>query len=210
MCPSLHNTHRDTNTKNRAISSFSVSAMEAKKSNKIREIVKLQQILKKWRKVAHASKQANNNDNKIDSEEDSNNINRNGSGSGSKGIKFLKRTLSFTDVTAVPKGFLAVSVGKEEKRYKIPTDYLSHQAFHVLLREAEEEFGFQQAGVLKIPCEVAVFESILKIMEDNKSDAYLTTQECRFNATAEEVISYRHPSDCPRTPSHQPHSPMCR
>ncbi|KFK29713.1 hypothetical protein AALP_AA7G169300 [Arabis alpina] len=182
--------------------------MEAKKSNKIREIVKLQQILKKWRKVAHASKQANNN--KIDNEEDNNNnnnITKSGSGSGSKSIKFLKRTLSFTDVTAVPKGYLAVSVGKEEKRYKIPTDYLSHQAFHALLREAEEEFGFQQAGVLKIPCEVAVFESILKLMEDNKSDPYMTTQECRFN---EEVMSYRHPSECPRTPSHQPHSPMCR
>ncbi|KAL1210454.1 Auxin-responsive protein SAUR71 [Cardamine amara subsp. amara] len=184
--------------------------MEAKKSNKIREIVKLQQILKKWRKVAHASKQANNN-NKIDNEEDNNNNNNNnGSGNGSKSIKFLKRTLSFTDATAIPKGYLAVSVGKEEKRYKIPTEYLSHQAFHVLLREAEEEFGFQQAGVLRIPCEVAVFESILKTMEDNKNDAYQTTQECRFNATSEEVMSYRHPSDCPRTPSHQPHSPMCR
>ncbi|ESQ54059.1 hypothetical protein EUTSA_v10027570mg [Eutrema salsugineum] len=185
--------------------------MEAKKSNKIREIVKLQQILKKWRKVAHASKQAK--DNKADhNEEESNTINKNGSGSGSasKSIKFLKRTLSFTDVTAVPKGYLAVSVGKEEKRYKIPTEYLSHQAFHALLREAEEEFGFQQAGVLRIPCEVAVFETILKIMEDNKNDACLTTQECRFNATTEEVMSYRHPSDCPRTPSHQPHSPMCR
>ncbi|KAF8110838.1 hypothetical protein N665_0078s0032 [Sinapis alba] len=162
--------------------SSSDSTMETKKSNKIREIVKLQQILKKWRKVAHASKQANN---KIDDEENSNKLNRTGSGSG--------------------------NARKEEKRYKIPTEYLSHQAFHALLREAEEEFGFQQAGVLKIPCEVAVFESILKIMEDNKADAaYLTTQECRFNATTEEVISYRHPSDIPRTPSHQPHSPMCR
>ncbi|KAH0935922.1 hypothetical protein HID58_013039, partial [Brassica napus] len=139
-----------------------------------------------------------------------NNLTKTGSGSASKSIKFLKRTLSFTDVTAVPKGYLAVSVGKEEKRYKIPTDYLSHQAFHALLREAEEEFGFQQAGVLKIPCEVAVFESILKIMEDNKTDEYLTTQECRFNATTDEVVTYRHPSDCPRTPSLQPHSPMCR
>ncbi|KAL0798233.1 hypothetical protein Bca101_053407 [Brassica carinata] len=181
--------------------------MEAKKSNKIREIVKLQQILKKWRKVAQASKQANNN--KINNEEDINKTGS-GSGSGSKSIKFLKRTLSFADVTAVPKGYLAVSVGKEEKRYKIPTEYLSHQAFHSLLREAEEEFGFQQAGVLKIPCEVDVFESILKIMEDNTTDEYLTTQECRFNATTDEVVSYRHPSDCPRTPSHQPHSPMCR
>lgn len=176
--------------------------MEAKKSNKIRDIVKLQQILKKWRKQANASKTDKNN------EDNTNN------GGGSKSIKFLKRTLSFTDATVVPKGYLAVSVGLEEKRYTIPTEYLSHQAFHVLLREAEEEFGFQQAGVLRIPCEVAIFESILKIMEE-KNEGYLvmtTTakQDCRFNAAADDMTSYRHPSDCPRTPSHQPHSPMCR
>ncbi|KAG7567540.1 Small auxin-up RNA [Arabidopsis thaliana x Arabidopsis arenosa] len=178
--------------------------MEAKKSNKIREIVKLQQLLKKWRKQAIASKAANNN-----------NEDNNSNGGGSKGIKFLKRTLSFTDATAVPKGYLAVSVGLEKKRYTIPTEYLSHQAFYVLLREAEEEFGFQQAGVLRIPCEVSVFETILKIMEE-KNEGYLVTtitakQECKFNAAADDKTSYRHPSDCPKTPSHQPHnSPMCR
>ncbi|KAH0871493.1 hypothetical protein HID58_078515 [Brassica napus] len=197
MSLSIITQNRDHQTQKELAMSSSVSTIEAKKSNKIRDIVKLQQILKKWRKI--------NNEEDIN-----NNLTKTGSGSASKSIKFLKRTLSFTDVTAVPKGYLAVSVGKEEKRYKIPTDYLSHQAFHALLREAEEEFGFQQAGVLKIPCEVAVFESILKIMEDNKSDEYLTTQECRFNATTDEAVTYRHPSDCPRTPSLQPHSPMCR
>ncbi|VVB08883.1 unnamed protein product [Arabis nemorensis] len=181
--------------------------MEAKKSNKIREIVKLQQILKKWRKQANASKAASNNKNNQD-----HNISSNGG--GNKSIKFLKRALSFTDATAVPKGYLAVSVGLEKKRYTIPTEYLSHQAFHVLLREAEEEFGFQQAGVLRIPCEVAVFETILKIMEE-KNEGYLvmtTTakQECRLNAAADDMVTYRHPSDCPPTPSYQPHSPMCR
>ncbi|CAN8229816.1 unnamed protein product [Cochlearia groenlandica] len=163
--------------------------METKKSNKIKEIVKLQQILKKWRKLAHQSKQTTTNYNKISCSEHNNNE--------SKGIKFLKRTLSFTDTTtSIPKGYLAVSVGKEEKRYKIPTEYLSHQAFHVLLLEAEEEFGFQQAGVLKIPCEVAMFETILKIMEDDN------------NMTSQEFVIF-HPSHCPKTPSHQHHSLMC-
>lgn len=33
------------------------------------------------------------------------------------------------------------------------------------MREAEEEFSFQQEGVLKIPCEVLLFERILEVVE---------------------------------------------
>ncbi|TYJ30391.1 hypothetical protein E1A91_A06G127200v1 [Gossypium mustelinum] len=115
--------------------------MDSKKSNKIGEIVRLQQIVKKWKKLANASKKTTNT----------------GSGGG-KSMKFLKRTLSFNDVSAattgyggeiVPKGFLAVCVGKELKRYIIPMEYLEHEAFGILLRKAEAEFGFQQEGVLK-------------------------------------------------------------
>ncbi|KAI5679567.1 hypothetical protein M9H77_00794 [Catharanthus roseus] len=76
---------------------------------------------------------------------------------------------SSSSEAVVPKGYLAVSVGKEEeeviKRFLIPTEYLSHKAFGILLREAEEEFGFQQEGVLKIPCQVSVFEKILQMMQ---------------------------------------------
>ncbi|KAI9191074.1 hypothetical protein LWI28_003248 [Acer negundo] len=168
--------------------------MESKKSNKIREIVRLQQILKKWRKLANSSKTSNNN--------------------GSKSIKFLKRTLSLSDnsvrdtssnSTSVPKGYLAVCVGEEMKRFIIPTEYLSHQAFHILLREAEEEFGFQQTGVLRIPCEVSVFETILKMVEQKKDKLFM--QECWFNADGTNGYCS---SECQRTPSHQPQSPMCR
>ncbi|KAF2317705.1 hypothetical protein GH714_039620 [Hevea brasiliensis] len=105
---------------------------------------------------------------------------------------------------AVPKGFLAVCVGKELKRYVIPTEYLGHQAFGILLREAEEEFGFQQEGVLKIPCQVSVFEKILKVVEE-KSDVYLL-HELGFNNI--EISSCWSSSDYELTPSHHPQ--MCR
>ncbi|XP_039138913.1 auxin-responsive protein SAUR71-like [Dioscorea cayenensis subsp. rotundata] len=125
-------------------------------SNKITEIVRLQQMLKKWKKLAVAPKS-----------------------NSKKSIKFLKKTLSFSDTSSassemsgghdhVPKGFLAVCVGEEMRRFVIPTEYLSHRAFELLLREAEEEFGFQQEGVLRIPCEVSFFETILKVVEKNK------------------------------------------
>ncbi|ONK70631.1 uncharacterized protein A4U43_C05F35750 [Asparagus officinalis] len=114
-------------------------------------------MLKKWKKLAAAPK--NNS---------------------KKSIKFLKRTLSFSDANCVdnaaaaavvsgggevPKGSLAVCVGEQMKRFVIPTEYLSHRAFATLLREAEEEFGFQQEGVLRIPCEVPAFEGVLKAVE---------------------------------------------
>ncbi|KAH8497665.1 hypothetical protein H0E87_020072 [Populus deltoides] len=185
----------------------------SKKSNKISDIVRLQQILKKWRKAANAPKNNNNNNSSSSSSSST------GSSNASKSIKFIKRTLSFTDLSssaaassndAVPKGYLAVCVGKELKRYIIPTEYLGHQAFGILLREAEEEFGFQQEGVLKIPCEVPVFEKILKVVEEKK-DVYLLHELGPVNAesTAKEMIGcYSQSPDCELTPSHHPQ--MCR
>ncbi|KAG1364179.1 auxin-induced protein 6B-like [Cocos nucifera] len=147
--------------------------MDSKKPNKITEIVRLQQMLKKWKKLAVAPK------------------------SNSKSIKFLKRTLSFSDTSSalsgdVPKGYLAVCVGEEMQRFVIPTEYLGHGAFAVLLREAEEEFGFQQEGVLRIPCEVSVFESILKVVEKKKEGVCYCSSEADI------------------AQAHHPPKPMCR
>ncbi|KAG2311255.1 hypothetical protein Bca52824_022812 [Brassica carinata] len=70
----------------------------------------------------------------------------------------------------VPKGYLAVYVGPELRRFIIPTSYLSHSLFKVLLEKAEEEFGFDQSGALTIPCEVETFKYLLKCMENNLKD----------------------------------------
>jgi SAUR family protein len=158
-----------------------------KKSNKITEIVRMQQMLKKWRKLSVAPK-------------DTSSSATAGSGSGnavatgeSKAKKFLKRTLSFTESPAPsgspappPKGHLAVSVGPEMQRFVIPMEYLKHGAFAALLQEAEEEFGFQQEGVLRIPCEVPVFVTVLKAVEKNKKDAAF--RYCSVEYAADEVV----------------------
>ncbi|CAH8392896.1 unnamed protein product [Eruca vesicaria subsp. sativa] len=70
----------------------------------------------------------------------------------------------------VPKGYLAVYVGPELRRFIIPTSYLSHSLFKVLLEKAEEEFGFDQSGALTIPCEVETFKFLIKCMENNPKD----------------------------------------
>lgn len=188
--------------------------MDSKKSNKISDIVRLQQILKKWKKAANAPK--NTNKTTTTTTTSSNNTSSASNGGASKGLKFIKRTLSFTDLSSssssssndhVPKGFLAVCVGKDLKRYIIPTEYLSHHAFGILLREAEEEFGFQQEGVLKIPCEVSVFEKILKVVE-GKIEGSLFLHEIGYNAEKGQIINGCLSPDCELTPSHHPQ--MCR
>jgi SAUR family protein len=167
---------------------------QPKKPNKIRDIVRLQQILKKWRRAANDSKT---------------NSSSNSSSTTSKSIKFLKRTLSMSEhegggsSNAVPKGYLAVCVGVDLNRFVIPTEYLTHQAFHILLREAEEEFGFEQTGVLRIPCEVSVFESILKMVEEK---GRFSIQKCSLGL--EKMMGYCSSNQLGY--HHHPQSPMCR
>ncbi|OIW14361.1 hypothetical protein TanjilG_15715 [Lupinus angustifolius] len=175
-------------------------SMDPKKSNKTREIVRLQQFLEKWRKQANSSKTNNTNTN---------------NNTSSKSIKFLKRTLSLSEHeegvsnnNVVPKGYLAVSVGENLKRFIIPNEYLTHQAFQILLREAEEEFGFQQIGVLRIPCEVSVFENILKIVE-RKKNKFSSTHECRIRV--EEIMGFCYlENQHAYSSSHHSQSPLCR
>lgn len=66
----------------------------------------------------------------------------------------------------VPKGYLAVYVGEELRRFVIPTGYLRHSLFQVLLEKAEEEFGFNNRGGLTIPCEIETFKFLLKCIEN--------------------------------------------
>ena len=167
-------------------------------SNKIIEIVKLQQIMKKWRKAASLKKST---------------MQGNAGTGGVKSIKFLKKTLSFSDRnqgisrdSVVPRGSLAVCVGEEMKRFVIPMAYLRCEAFDILLKEAEEEFGFQQEGILRIPCQVSLFEEIIRLLEDNK-DAKIIHD---YVFTAGNNTMACSLSESPITNSHHPQSPICR
>ncbi|XP_022763127.1 auxin-responsive protein SAUR21-like [Durio zibethinus] len=71
----------------------------------------------------------------------------------------LKRTLSSSETTTVPKGHLAVYVGEDEKkRFIVPISFLKHPSFQNLLSQAEEEYGFNHPmGALTIPCSEEAF-----------------------------------------------------
>lgn len=65
----------------------------------------------------------------------------------------------------VPRGYCPVYVGPEQRRFVIPTTYLAHPVFRLLLEKAEEEFGFRHEGALEIPCEIEAFKYILQCVE---------------------------------------------
>ncbi|KAJ0965572.1 hypothetical protein J5N97_026710 [Dioscorea zingiberensis] len=69
----------------------------------------------------------------------------------------------------VPKGYLAVYVGEDLRRFVIPASYLCQPVFRTLMEKVAEEFGFQQTGGLRIPCNEDVFEEILVVLEETTS-----------------------------------------
>lgn len=62
----------------------------------------------------------------------------------------------------VPKGHFAVYVGEEARRFVVPTGYLREPTFRDLMERAADEFGFPQAGGLRMPCAEDDFEELLR------------------------------------------------
>ncbi|KAK8498776.1 hypothetical protein V6N12_066918 [Hibiscus sabdariffa] len=63
----------------------------------------------------------------------------------------------------VPKGHLVVYVGQKDgdfHRVLVPVIYFNHPLFGELLREAEEEYGFNHQGGITIPCRFSEFERV--------------------------------------------------
>ncbi|GLJ46878.1 hypothetical protein SUGI_0988830 [Cryptomeria japonica] len=62
----------------------------------------------------------------------------------------------------IPKGCFSVCVGIEKQHFFVPMHYLKH------LTMSEEEYGFQQMGVLNIPCDVHSFRLVLSIVHSHQ------------------------------------------
>ncbi|KAL4577705.1 hypothetical protein LXL04_013816 [Taraxacum kok-saghyz] len=63
----------------------------------------------------------------------------------------------------VPKGHFVVYVGERKSRYVLPISCLHDIGFQFLLRQAEEEFGFNLDMGLTIPCLEQEFLSIFSL-----------------------------------------------
>ncbi|XP_058106645.1 auxin-responsive protein SAUR32-like [Magnolia sinica] len=75
------------------------------------------------------------------------------------------------EVRNIPKGCLAVLVGlgEEQERVIVPVMYFNHPLFMQLLKEAEDEYGFDQKGTITIPCHVAQFRYVQGIIDQENS-----------------------------------------
>lgn len=107
---------------------------------KISHIVRIRQMLRRWRRKA--------------------------AGSTSSPSQRITQGRVPSDV---PSGHVAICVGSSRRRFVMRATYLNHPIFQKLLVQAEEEYGFENAGPLTIPCDEFVFEEILGFVSQNES-----------------------------------------
>lgn len=62
-----------------------------------------------------------------------------------------------------------VGQGEEQQRFVVPVIYFNHPLFMQLLKEAEEEYGFEQKGPITIPCHVAHFQYVQGIIDKEQT-----------------------------------------
>ncbi|KAK4386812.1 Auxin-responsive protein SAUR41 [Sesamum angolense] len=73
-------------------------------------------------------------------------------------VSFRKRS------GGVPGGHLPVYVGEEMERFVVSAELLNHPIFVKLLNKSAQEYGYEQKGVLRIPCHVFLFERLLETL----------------------------------------------
>ncbi|MQM21281.1 hypothetical protein Taro_054319 [Colocasia esculenta] len=119
------------------------------KCSKIRCIVRLRQMVRRWRARATASAAAFP----------------------------VPAARSRRIPSDVPAGHLAVCVGPNARRFVVRAAHLNHPVFRKLLVQAEEEYGFAQSGPLSLPCDEALFEEILRHLNASTGSARFASLE---------------------------------
>ncbi|KAK1303895.1 hypothetical protein QJS10_CPB11g00630 [Acorus calamus] len=97
-------------------------------------------------------------------------------GNGEKTLlNFLLHNQKKEMMKDVPKGCLAIRVGgegEEQQRFVVPVMYFNHPLFMQLLKEAEEEYGFDQKGTITIPCHVEEFRYVRGLIDRERSSSF--------------------------------------
>ncbi|KAJ6414959.1 hypothetical protein OIU84_003874 [Salix udensis] len=72
---------------------------------------------------------------------------------------------------SVPAGHFPVYVGLDQdttEKFIVNAELLHHPLFIELLHRSEEEYGYAQRGVLRIPVDVVVFERVLESVKQGE------------------------------------------
>ncbi|XP_061358169.1 auxin-responsive protein SAUR71-like [Gastrolobium bilobum] len=76
--------------------------------------------------------------------------------------------------TVVPEGHVPIYVGDEMERFVVGAELLNHPVFVKLLNQSAQEYGYEQQGVLRLPCHVFVFERVLEALRLGHDTRYIT------------------------------------
>ncbi|MBA0565741.1 hypothetical protein Golob_010602, partial [Gossypium lobatum] len=80
---------------------------------------------------------------------------------------FGRRTISINRKPARAGHFVVHS--SDKRRFVVPLAYLRTKVFQELLRLAEEEFGMPKDGPITLPCDAAVLEYVLSLLQSHVS-----------------------------------------
>ncbi|KAE8733477.1 Auxin-responsive protein SAUR41 [Hibiscus syriacus] len=82
---------------------------------------------------------------------------------------------------SVPEGHVPVYVGEEMERFVVSAELLNHPVFVGLLNKSAQEYGYEQKGVLHIPCHVLVFERVMEALRHGAESRDLQDLLCSFD-----------------------------
>ncbi|THU50432.1 hypothetical protein C4D60_Mb06t20160 [Musa balbisiana] len=71
----------------------------------------------------------------------------------------------------VPEGHVPLCVGEEMERFAVRAELLGRPALVELLRRSAQEYGYEQQGVLRIPCPVPLFCRLLLLSSSSSSSS---------------------------------------
>ncbi|KAJ8484494.1 hypothetical protein OPV22_016979 [Ensete ventricosum] len=74
---------------------------------------------------------------------------------------------------AAAEGHVPVCVGEEMERFEVRAELLGRPAFAALLRRSAQEYGYEQRGVLRIPCPAPLFRRLLAASSSAEAEAEL-------------------------------------
>ncbi|XP_047968603.1 auxin-responsive protein SAUR32-like [Salvia hispanica] len=93
----------------------------------------------------------------------------------------------------IPRGCVAITVGQgaEQQRFVIPVMYVNHPLFTELLREAEEEYGFDQKGAINIPCHVEEFRQVRGLIDQDATSNHHVHHHHHHHAHHHQFLCFR-------------------